>query len=110
IRYGGIDVKAMDGDFCERLDGKAVSHIAGNFAIRAPLTDKTIPFFDAFKERTGRSPVYTAFASYDAVHIYAEAVTRAGKTDSDAGFADLGKTCYQGVPRLFEFDESHDVK
>jgi branched-chain amino acid transport system substrate-binding protein len=110
IPYGGIDVKAMDGDFCERLDGKAVSHIAGNFAIRAPLTSKTIPFFDEFKKRTGRSPVYTAFASYDSVHIYAEAVERAGKTDADAVIKELEKTSYEGVPGLIEFDESHDVK
>ncbi len=110
VPYGGIDVKAMDGDFCERLDGKAVSHIAGNFAIRAPLTSKTIAFFDAFKERTGRSPVYTAFASYDAVHIYAEAVGRAGKVDADAVVAELEKTSYEGIPGLIEFDESHDVK
>ena len=110
IPYGGIDVKAMDSDFCERLDGKAVSHTAGNFAIRAPLTSKTVPFFDKFKERTGRSPVYTAFASYDSVHIYAEAVERAGSFDTDAVIAELEKTSYEGVPGLIEFDDSHDVK
>jgi len=110
IPYGGIDVKAMDSDFCERLDGKAVSHTAGNFAIRAPLTSKTVPFFDAFRERTGRSPVYTAFASYDSVHIYAEAVERAGSLETDAVIAELEKTSYEGVPGLIEFDDSHDVK
>ncbi len=110
IPYGGIDVKAMDSDFCERLDGKAVSHTAGNFAIRAPLTSKTVPFFDKFKERTGRSPVYTAFASYDSVHIYAEAVERAGSFDTDAVIAELEKTSYEGIPGIIEFDETHDVK
>ena len=75
--YGGIDVKSMDGDFCERIGGKSVGELAANFAVRAPLTPKTVPFFDEFKKRTSRSPVYTAFGANDAVYIYAEAVKRA---------------------------------
>ena len=81
--YGGIDVKSMDGDFCERIGGKSVGEMAANFAVRAPLTPKTIPFFDEFKKRTNRSPVYTAFGANDAVYIYAEAVTRAKSTDAE---------------------------
>ena len=77
--YGGIDVKSMDGDFCERIGGKSVGEMAANFAVRAPLTPKTIPFFDEFRKRTNRAPVYTAFGANDAVYIYAEAVKRAGR-------------------------------
>ena len=65
--YGGIDVKSMDGDFCERIGGKSVGEMAANFAVRAPLTPKTIPFFDEFRKRTNRAPVYTAFGANDAV-------------------------------------------
>ena len=57
--FGGIDVKSMDGDFFERVGGKSISQIAANFAVRAPLTPKTITFFDEFKKRTVRIPVYT---------------------------------------------------
>ena len=108
--YGGIDVKSMDGDFCERIDGKSVGEMAGNFAVRAEITPKTVPFFDEFRKRTNRSPVYTAFGANDAVYIYAEAVKRAGSTDTDKVIKELEKTSYVGIPGTIEFDESHDVK
>jgi branched-chain amino acid transport system substrate-binding protein len=93
--YGGIDVKSMDGDFCDRIGAKSVGEMAANFAVRAPLTPKTIPFFDE---------------AYDAVHIYAEAVTRAKSTDADAVVKELEKTSFVGVPGIIEFDDAHDVK
>ena len=108
--YGGIDVKSMDGDFCERIGGKSVGQMAANFAVRAPLTPKTIPFFDEFKKRTSRSPVYTAFGANDAVYIYADAVKRAGSTDTNAVIKELEKTSYVGIPGTIEFDDTHDVK
>lgn len=108
--YGGIDVKSMDGDFCERIGGKSVGEMAANFAVRAPLTPKTIPFFDEFKKRTNRSPVYTAFGANDAVYIYADAVKRAGSTDANAVIKALEKTSYVGIPGTIEFDDTHDVK
>ena len=108
--YGGIDVKSMDGDFCERVGGKAVGEMAVNFAVRAPITPKTIPFFDEFKKRTNRSPVYTAFGANDAVYIYAQAVTRAKSIDANAVIKELEKTSYVGIPGIIEFDEMHDVK
>lgn len=108
--YGGVDVKSMDGDFCERIGGKSVSEIAGNFAVRAPITPKTVPFFDEFAKRTTRTPVYTAYGAYDAVHIYAEAVAKAGTTDTDPVIKALEKTSYVGIPGLIEFDESHELK
>jgi branched-chain amino acid transport system substrate-binding protein len=110
MAYGGIDVKSMDGDFCERIGGKSVGEMAANFAVRAPLTPKTIPFFDEFRKRTGRSPVYTAFGANDAAYIYAEAVKRAGTTDANAVVKELEKTSYVGVPGTIEFDDTHDVK
>ena len=35
---GGIDVKSMDGDFCERIGGKSIGEMAANFA-RARAAD-----------------------------------------------------------------------
>ena len=108
--YGGVDVKSMDGDFCSRIDGKSISEIAGNFAVKAPITSKTVPFFDAFTKRTQRQPVYTAYFANDAVHLYAQAVAKAGSTDPDKVIAALEQTSYEGIAGLIEFDEMHDVK
>ena len=110
IPYGGIDVKSMDGDFYERVGGKSISEIAANFAVRAPLTAKTVPFFDEFKKRTGRVPVYTAYGAYDAVHAYAQAIERAKSTDTNAIIKALELTSMTGITGTIEFDEMHDVK
>lgn len=108
--YGGIDVKSMDGDFCQRIGGKSVGEMAVNFATRAPLTPKTIPFWDEFVKRTKRQPVYTAFGANDAVYIYAQAVERAKTTEAGAVIKELEKTNYVGIPGITQFDEMHDVK
>jgi branched-chain amino acid transport system substrate-binding protein len=109
--YGGIDVKSMDGDFCQRIGGKSVGELAANFAVRAPLTPRTVPFFDEFAKRTGgRSPVYTAFNANDAVYIYADAVKKAGGTDPAKVIPQLEKTSFTGITGQIEFDENHDVK
>jgi branched-chain amino acid transport system substrate-binding protein len=108
--YGGIDVKSMDGDFCDRVGGKSVGEMAVNLAVRAPITPKTIPFWDEFRKRTTRQPVYTAFGANDAVYIYAEAVQRAKSTDANAVIKELEKTNYTGIPGIIQFDETHDVK
>ena len=110
IPYGGIDVKSMDGDFFERVGGKSIAEVAANFAVRAPLTTKTVPFFDEFKKRTGRVPVYTAFGTYDGIHAYAQAIARAGSMNTDAIIKELEKTSIQGVAGQIEFDDTHDVK
>lgn len=110
IPYGGIDVKSMDGDFCERIGGKPVSQFAANFAVRAPLTERTVPFFDAFMARTKRVPVYTAIGSNDGVYIYADAVKAAGTTDPEKVIPALEKTRYVGISGVIEFDENHDLK
>ena len=109
VPYGGIDVKSMDGDFFNRIGGKSISEVAANFAVRAPLTKKTIPFFDNFKKNSPNYPVYTAFFAYDSIFLYAEAVKRAGSFDTDKVIKELEKTRYEGVAGEITFDESHDV-
>ena len=109
VPYGGIDVKSMDGDFFNRIGGKSISEVAANFAVRAPLTKKTIPFFDSFKKNSPNYPVYTAFFAYDSIFLYAEAVKRAGSFDTDKVIKELEKTRYEGVAGEITFDENHDV-
>jgi branched-chain amino acid transport system substrate-binding protein len=110
IPIGGIDVKGQDQDFFSRVGGKAISETVANFAVRAPLTPKTIPFWDEFVKRAGTAPVYTGTGAYDAVHIYAEAAERAKSTATDAVIKELEKTDYVGVAGRVVFDENHDVK
>jgi branched-chain amino acid transport system substrate-binding protein len=110
VPVGGIDVKSMDADFFKRVGGKAVGEVTANFVIRAPLTPTTVPWWDKFVKLYGRQPVYSAPGAYDAVHIYAEAVARAGSTDTDKVIKELEKTKYSGVRGGVVFDDNHDVK
>jgi len=110
VPIGGIDVKGQDANFFKRVDGKAISEVSTNFVLRAPLTDKTVPWWDNFVKLYNRAPVYTASGSYDAVYIYAEAIKRAGSTDTDAVIKALETTDYVGVRGRVQFDELHEVK
>ncbi|HYB10726.1 MAG TPA: ABC transporter substrate-binding protein [Alphaproteobacteria bacterium] len=110
VPIGGIDVKGQDADFFNRVGGKAISEVSTNFVLRAPLTDKTVAWWDKFVKTYNRSPVYTAGGSYDAVYIYANAVAAAGTTDADKVIKALEKTDYVGVRGRVQFDELHEVK
>jgi branched-chain amino acid transport system substrate-binding protein len=110
VPVGGIDVKSMDANFFKRVDGKSIAEVSANFVVRAPLTPTTVPWWDKFVKLYGRAPVYSAPGAYDAVYIYAEAVKRAGGTDTDKVIKELEKTDYVGVRGRVQFDDSHEVK
>ncbi|OYU91753.1 MAG: ABC transporter substrate-binding protein [Bradyrhizobiaceae bacterium PARB1] len=110
IPIGGIDVKSQDADFFTRVSGKALGETVGLFATRAALTPKTIPFWDEFVKRFGTAPVYTGVGTYDAVHVYADAVKRANSVDPAAVIKELEKTDHVGIAGKIQFDEVHDVK
>ena len=110
IPIGGIDVKSQDADFFTRVSGKANSETVAMFAIRAPLTPKTVPFWDEFVKRFGTAPVYTGIGAYDAVYVYAEAVARAKSVEPDAVIKELEKTDHIGIAGKMVFDDMHDVK
>src|SRR5450631_1079153 len=110
IPLSGIDVKSQDADFFTRVSGKANSETVGMFAIRAPLTPKTVPFWDEFVKRFGTAPVYTGIGAYDAVYVYADAVARAKSVEPDAVIKELEKTDHTGIAGKMVFDDMHDVK
>lgn len=110
VPYGGIDVKSQDTDFFERVGGKCISEVAFNFIVRAPLTEKTLPFFDAFEERYKRQPVYTGSGAYDTVYAYADSVSRAGSMDTDAIINALESIDMVTTTGRMQLDDTHDLK
>jgi branched-chain amino acid transport system substrate-binding protein len=110
VPIGGVDVKSMDADFFKRVGGKAVGEVTVNFVLRAPITPKSVPWWDKFIATYGRAPVYTGPGAYDAVYLYADAAQRAGTTETEAMIKALEKTDYEGVRGRVQFDETHDVK
>jgi branched-chain amino acid transport system substrate-binding protein len=106
--YGGIDVKSMTPNFCSRVNGDSVGEITVNFVTRAPITKKTIPFWDGFVKLYHRAPVYSAPGAYNAVYMYAEAVTKVGTTKADPVIKALEKADYLGVAGHVKFNKVHD--
>ena len=61
------------------------------------VTPKTLPFVEAFKKRFGNLPSYCGYTAYDEVYYIADAVRRAGSTESDKLVAALESTDYVGT-------------
>jgi branched-chain amino acid transport system substrate-binding protein len=62
----------------------------------AKLTEKTMPFWNAYLNAYDDFPNYVS-VTYDAVYVLKEAIERAGTIDSDKVVAELEKTDYQGA-------------
>jgi branched-chain amino acid transport system substrate-binding protein len=110
VPLGGLDAKAQEADFFARVDGKALGQTTIVPILRAAVTPKTIPFWDAFVKKFDRTPVYTAGNAYDAVHLYAEAVKRAGTTETQAIVKALEQTDYVSTSGRIVFTNTHDVR
>ncbi|MBN9005119.1 MAG: ABC transporter substrate-binding protein [Rhizobiales bacterium] len=67
------------------------------------ITPKSLPFADAFKKKFGNYPSYAGYTSYDEVYYLADAIKRAGSTDSDKMVAALEKTDWEGTIGRVQF-------
>jgi branched-chain amino acid transport system substrate-binding protein len=61
------------------------------------VTPKTLPFVEAFQKKNGNVPAYSGYTAYDEVYMIADAIKRAGSTDSDKMVAAMEKTDYVGT-------------
>ncbi|MBC7375213.1 MAG: ABC transporter substrate-binding protein [Frankiales bacterium] len=105
---GGINVSGQSSTYFAVT--KAVGELNGPAGIvRAPVSPKTIPFFDAFETEYKRDPLYNGVATYDGVYALHEAAERAGSMKADGLVTELEKTDRIGAQGVEKFNESHDV-
>jgi branched-chain amino acid transport system substrate-binding protein len=105
---GGINVAGQSSAYYSVT--KAAFQLNGPAGtVRAPVSPKTIPFFDAFQGKHKRDPLYNGVATYDGIYTLHEAAVRAGKLDADSLVAELEKTDRIGVAGVEKFDAKHDV-
>lgn len=117
----GINVEAQKLGFWDVTGGKGNYDTTLNTYARTAITDLTIPFFDKFTEEMGEWPTYNA-GTYEAIHIWANAVERAETIDPEKVIPELEKNGKVGGKQKFRdaddgvgangkivFTRSHDV-
>ena len=67
------------------------------------VTEKTLPFVDAFTKKYGNTPSYCGYTAYDDVYIIADAIKRAGSLDSDKLVDAMEKTDTVGTIGRIQF-------
>lgn len=88
----GINVEAQKDGFWDATDGYGNYETTLNtYAKGVAMTDKTVPFFEAFVKKYGQTPTYNA-GTYDAIYILKEAIERAGTLNADTVVTELEKT------------------
>jgi branched-chain amino acid transport system substrate-binding protein len=88
---------AADGVLFQSVSGPGVA-----------VTPKSVPFAEAFKSKYGNFPSYAGYTAYDEVYYIADAVKRAGSTDSDKLVAALEKTDWEGTIGRVQFFGKED--
>ncbi len=67
------------------------------------VTEKTLPFVDAFMKKYGNTPSYAGYTAYDEVFMIADAIKRAGSTDEEKLVAAMEATDYVGTIGRVQF-------
>ena len=107
---GGINVSGQATQYFDATNRSTAGELNGPAGIvRAPISEKTIPFFDAFKEKYDREPIYNGVATYDGVYALHEAAVRAGALTADELVTELEATDRVGAAGTEKFDAQHDV-
>jgi branched-chain amino acid transport system substrate-binding protein len=80
----GVASQATNSTFWKDTNGATEGVLY--FGVSGPgvaVTEKTLPFVEAFAKKYGNMPSYCGYTAYDDVYIIAEAIKRAGSTEAD---------------------------
>lgn len=115
FEFGGIHVLSQLPAYYELTDGACRYVVSQNTATpQSELTDKTVPFAEAYNDEFDGYPVYTGYITYDAVMQWATTVTDGGSVDSDAVVEGLENSDYVGTAGPLNYygqdhEFAHDV-
>jgi branched-chain amino acid transport system substrate-binding protein len=108
---GGVDVCSMDSKFWEMSGHACLYEITNNNIARAPLTDRTLRFWDDYAKRFKANPMYVGGFTYDAVYMLAEVIKQKKSVNSDDIVTGLENISYKGVlhPQTAFDKQTHDL-
>jgi branched-chain amino acid transport system substrate-binding protein len=100
----GISAQATNSSFWNDTNGAVEGVLYQAYSgPNVAVTPKTVPFVNAFKAKYGNFPSYCGYTAYDEVYFIADAIKRAGSTDSDKLVDALEKTDYVGTIGRVQF-------
>ncbi|MUV86092.1 ABC transporter substrate-binding protein [Natronomonas sp. CBA1123] len=102
--FGGIHVPTQLPSFYEATQGAAISTFSQTTATaNSEVTEKTVPYANAYQEEYDSLPVYTGYSAYDAVYMIKEAIEATESVDSDDLVSELEGMSYTGTGGNIEF-------
>jgi branched-chain amino acid transport system substrate-binding protein len=107
---GGVSGTGVTDRYWKDCGGKALTETVVFYVPRAPMTPKTVDFYDRYMAKFKLGPGYPTGYSYDVLYIYKEAVEKAKSTNPDKLVPILEKTDYTGVAGRYVFDELHNPR
>jgi branched-chain amino acid transport system substrate-binding protein len=113
--FGGIHVPMQLPSYFEATSGACNFGVTQNSATpKSEVTEKTVPFANAYNEEFGSYPVYTGYITFDAVKQYAEVVRQGGSVEADSVVSGLEESSYLGTVGTVEYypqdnEFAHDV-
>jgi len=100
----GISSQATNSSFWKDTNGAVEGVLYQSYsAAGVAVTAKTVPFVTAFQKAYGNFPSYCGYTAYDEVYYIADAIKRAGSTDSDKLVDALEKTDWVGTIGRIQF-------
>ncbi len=108
---GGANVASMDSKFWGMTGGACLYEVTYNMVARAPLTDRTIHFWDEYVKKFGANPMYVGGFTYDSVYMMAEVIKQKKSVKADDIVAGLENISYKGVlhPQTGFDKQTHDL-
>jgi len=111
VHQAGYSLNSQVSDFWDKTGGKcqyeSTQLING---ARAPITPKSIPFYDKYVKAYKISPTYTAWGQYDALYLLKAAAEQAKSLDTEVLIKTLEKMRFEGAAGIIAFTKDHDLK
>lgn len=102
--FGGIHVPTQLPSFYEATQGAAISTFSQTTATaNSEVTERTVPYANAYQEEYDSLPVYTGYSAYDAVYMIKEAIEATESVDSDTLVSELEGISHTGTGGNIEF-------
>ena len=100
----GIASQSTNSTFWKETNGAADGVLFQ--AVSGPdvaVTEKTLPFVEAFQKKYGNFPSYAGYTAYDEVYYIADAIHRAGSSEGEKLVTALEATDYVGTIGRIQF-------